>query len=246
MSGTRIPTWGFDLTKYDAIDRGNRLGNHLGSLDMGVEVSVGKGVLSLYRQSVYDDGSLFYTANIIDGLHGIAWRSNRADRRITRVLIEYLNTSSQGGDVFDLNGGPRGRDDYFNHGQYYGWAYGGSTLGTPFISPRAVSREALAGSNNANFTNNNRVHLLHAGLAGRLGKLTYVGKLSYSANLGTYNRPFSERIEQWSGLLELNYPTQVGRLGPVQVLGRVAADLGGLYPNTLGLHVGVKKQGLLF
>lgn len=149
VSGKRIPTFGFvDPTKYDAIDRGNRIGNHLGSLDVGIDISTKHGKLTLYRQNLYDDGSLFYLANIVDGLNGISWVNNAPnhDRFYTnKVTLEYLSTISQGGSEFSLDGGPRGQDNYFNHAQYWGWVYGGQTIGTPFITPSSSTKKQKLG-----------------------------------------------------------------------------------------------------
>jgi hypothetical protein len=63
-------TWD-DVTGLPANEAGNRVGNHLGTLDIGAELSLGKYSLNLYRQSIFEDGSLFYLSNITDGLSGL-------------------------------------------------------------------------------------------------------------------------------------------------------------------------------
>ena len=39
---------------------GNRVGNHLGTLDIGLEYENDKSQWSFYRQSIFEDGSLRY------------------------------------------------------------------------------------------------------------------------------------------------------------------------------------------
>ncbi|MCY7356157.1 MAG: capsule assembly Wzi family protein [Rudanella sp.] len=183
-----------DTTRYSQFDRGNRVGNHLGTLDVGAEIRVGKASVLLYRQSIYEDGSLFYLINIKDGLHGMRIRNHKTSKssgfRLNDFVLEYLNTFSQGGDAF-VDGDPfrRGRDNYFNHGQYRdGWAYKGRTLGTPFIAPATDLKPNLP---HYLVNNNNRVRVYHAGLSGQIANsLTFSLKASYSQNAGTYQVPF--------------------------------------------------------
>lgn len=244
ISSKRIPTFGYvDPTKYDAIDRGNRIGNHLGSVDLGFEWKFKDSKLIFYRQSFYDDGSLFNAANLADGLHGISWKNTKANSHnsiLKGVTIEFLNSSNQGGDIFSLDGGPRGRDDYFNHLQFWGWAYGRSTIGTPFINPSTESRINLR--TNA-FTNNNRVRLIHVGGNGKIRTINYLIKASFSHNLGTYNIPFNPQANQFSTIIDLSKSYQGPKLGKYHGFLKIAADLGQLYPNNIGVYFGVRKNG---
>ena len=85
--------------------------------------------------------------------------------QIQEVLLEYLFTESQGGNLFLENAAQRGRDNYFNHSQYQdGWSRYGLTMGTPFITPSADSRSDLP---RYGFTNNNRVAVMHLGVSGQ-------------------------------------------------------------------------------
>ncbi|WP_373515408.1 capsule assembly Wzi family protein [Persicitalea sp.] len=250
ISGKRIPTFGFvDPDKYDAIDRGNRIGNHLGSLDLGLDISTRSGKIMLYRQNVYDDGSLFQLANIVDGLNGISWTGNASAHDgfyTNRVTLEYLNTVSQGGSEFTLDGGPRGQDNYFNHAQYWGWVYGGRTIGTPFITPSVSTREALQSPDNVlNYSNNTRVRMLHLGLAGGYKSLTYLLKLSYSENLGVYSRPFPKNTNQFSSFLELACPLRLGSAKGLRGSFRIGSDWGQLYDNSTGVYISLIKSGFV-
>ncbi len=248
VSSKRIPTFGFvDPNKYDAIDRGNRIGNHLGSLDLGIDVSTPYGKFMIYRQNVYDDGSLFYLANIVDGLNGISWVSDAPQHErfyINKLTLEYLSTVSQGGSEFSLDGGPRGQDNYFNHAQYWGWVYGGKTIGTPFITPSISTKVELRSPENfLNYSNNTRVKLLHLGLSGGYKSFTYILKLSYSENLGTYAKPFPNNTNQFSSLLEVSHPVRLRSVKGMRGTFRISSDMGQLYNNSTGIQISLIKSG---
>lgn len=231
---------GVDTTYYSRFDRENRIGNHLGSIDIGLEVSTKRFSLLLYRQSIFEDGSLFYGTNLEDGLNGIRFRNlapRTAGFRITGAVAELLYTKSQGGSVFLDSDLLRGRDNYFNHSQYRnGWSYNGNGIGTPFITPMTDTRPELP---RYGFFANNRVRVFHAGLQGGFGRSgVFLAKVSYSQNYGTYEMPFPNTVEQVSALLQLGIPlNQNGLLATVSA----ASDQGGLFPTSHGVYAGVRK-----
>ncbi|ARK08842.1 capsule assembly Wzi family protein [Fibrella sp. ES10-3-2-2] len=233
-----------DTARYSDFDRGNRVGNHLGTVDLGLDVTIGKVSVLLYRQNIYEDGSLYYLTNIADGLNGIRLRNqvsnNRRGFRLTELTLEYLNTFSQGGGEFiNEDNRRRGRDDYFNHGQYRdGWSYLGRTIGTPFIAPQTDLR-----SNLPLFTyfNNNRIRVFHLGLSGQLvDRLTFLLKASYSRNAGTYQEPFASLVDQQSALLSVDWRLTKSGL---RVTGSAALDRGGLYTTNTGFSLGLVQAG---
>ncbi len=235
-----------DSTKYSDFDRGNRIGNHLGTVDLGVELSLKKISLLLYRQNIYEDGSLYYLTNIADGLNGLRIRNTKTKPtrrfRLNEVTLEYLNTFSQGGSNFvEGNELLRGRDNYFNHGQYRdGWSYNGRTIGTPFIAPQADLRSDLP---QYTYFNNNRIHVYHVGVSGQvIDGLTFSLKASYSQNAGSYQEPFSTLISQQAAI-----GTMAMRLTKTGVLlnASAAVDRGGLYTNNTGFSLGLSKVGSL-
>lgn len=234
-----------DTTKYGSFDRGNRIGNHLGTVDLGMEVAVGKMSVLLYRQNIYEDGSLYYLTNIEDGLNGLRIRNKKTKPvsgfRLNELTLEYLNTFSQGGDRFANDPLSRGRDNYFNHGQYRnGWSYKGRTIGTPFLAPQTDLRPDLP---QYTYFNNNRVHLYHVGISGQvIDGLTFSLKASFSQNGGTYQEPFTKLIEQRSaiGAVAIRL-TKKGLL----LNGSAAIDRGGLYTNNTGFSLGLVKGGTL-
>lgn len=223
----------------------NRIGNHLGSIDFAADVNIGHWNAYVYRQFVYDDGSLFYGTNLDDGLNGLRLKNLRQPTRalfsLRQVTVEYLFTGSQGGDVFVISDNKRrGRDNYFNHSQFVdGWVYFNRTIGTPFLTPeRELNPNAGAG------IANNRVSVIHLGLSGLLfGSVNILTRLSVSRNAGTYPNPYITVPTQFSGLLTASVP--LNWLGGTVLNGSVAIDRGGLLPNSVGGYVGLRKTGLL-
>ena len=227
-----------------SIDQGNRIGNHLGSFDGGIELTMNSVQVFAYRQNLYETGALFYLTNIADGLHGLRIQRTRPGHRafsVDRFLVEFFYSKSQGGPEFVIDDPQRrGRNNYFNHSQYQdGWIYKGRTIGTPFLTPQT---EIQPGLPQGSPIINNRVALWHTGLSGQLTRRVYwLTKLSYSQNYGTYNFPFPAGTHQLSALLALNAPLQLPALGNCQFNSSVALDTGKLLPNTVGCYIGLRK-----
>jgi len=233
-------------------DNHNRVGNHLGTIDMGMEIENFSSSWFFYRQNIFEDGSLFALKNLSDGLNGIRFRSKNfygANFSITEANIEFLYTKDQGGAEFnygDLNAprGSLGRDNYFNHTQVRdGWSYYDRSIGTPFITPTSETQWKYPKYADS-FTSNNRVAVFHIGLKGTLvRKIVWTSKFSYSSNIGTYDAPFASKPTQFSGLLTMQ--GKINLFGGTILKGSVAADLGELYPDTYGFTLGLRKEGLL-
>jgi hypothetical protein len=226
----------------------NRIGNHLGSLDIAADVDFNSWNLYIYRQFLYDDGSLFYGTNIQDGLSGLRIKNLTEPTGsaffLRQFTFEYLFTGSQGGAEFIIDDPERrGRDNYFNHSQFVdGWTYFGRTIGTPFLMPRAEVNPDLSTFSSA--IANNRVSVFHVGLSALLfNAIDLTTRLSYSINAGTYDIPFLALPRQFSGLLTLGVPINI--LGGAVINGSVAADAGKLLPGSIGAYLGLKKTGFL-
>lgn len=167
---------------------GERLGNHLGSLDLGFEYSAGKLGVLIYRQQVYETGALAYLANIRDGLSGLVLTNLRTQNSTSawhKILFEFLYTKNQGGPPWAPSS-PSGAESYYNHGQFIqGWAYDGMVMGTPFITSRAYAREELPDNPNQYFINN-RLFAFHFGFEGKILGVDCSVRTSWSRNTGTY------------------------------------------------------------
>jgi hypothetical protein len=232
-----------------------RVGNHLGSIDMGLTYDFTDIRVFIYRQWVYDAGALYYLANLRDGLNGISISNNKKSSqkiRWNKILLEFLYTKNQAGETWSPHTTSI-YEDYYNNGYYdIGWSYKGPGSGTPFITPGTDLREDLPGDNNNYFTNN-RVIVLHGGFELNIFSWDVVSKISFSRNYGTYLTSSSGKIwdsenleapygifpetKQFSGYLqamkELKNNIRIGLTG--------AMDNGGLFEDSFGLMASVSK-----
>ncbi|MEZ0485829.1 capsule assembly Wzi family protein [Fibrella aquatica] len=241
---------GTDLTDFDIT---NRIGNHLGSIDLALEIDLRRHSLFMYRQNPFDSGALLYLTSISDGLNGIRLRNHKPDALFQNILFEFLNTANQGGPEFVIDDPKRrGKVNYFNNAQFRdGWAYQRQTIGTPFINPHynINGRTSFGG-----YTINNRINAWHLGASGTLPiraswlkqSPSYLAKISLSKNLGTYDNPFPKPLTQFSMLLQVALPVNgQGSIGSLlngtEVITRLALDAGGLYPAGAGVYAGVRR-----
>lgn len=244
-----LNTW--EAYKYVIIGKpwaSSRVGNHFGTIDVAAEWRRKSWNIFLYRQSIYEDGSLYKLSNIADGLTGIRFKRNRIDRadlsfNINTVLLEYIYTKEQGGSVFDFSQGIFGRDNYYNHYVYdQGWSYRGQSLGTPLISNHNLFRKNL--SNDApGFTTNNRIMAFHFGLDASWHRVNLQLKGTYSQNSGTYDNPYSRNVKQTSFIVKAERPLSFFHNSLFSL--NLAADVGQLYNNTSAITVGWRKVGFL-
>ena len=179
-----------DRSKVPGYDTGLAIGNQLGSVDIGVRLQNKAGVFLIYMQQPYDFArSLYNFNNIEDGLYGLSWKAKSSNKIIHHLILEYLDTRSQGryrfGKYQESNYGEI--DNYFFHGQYQSWSYQNRIIGTPFIFRDAAS---------SFFPTNNRLQMLYAAARGKWHKLHYTLKTAYSKNIGTYGRAI--KANQWS------------------------------------------------
>ncbi len=222
-----------------------RQGNHLGSIDLGMEYRFDKYKISLYRQNFYEVGGLGHLANIQDGLNGLSIEnlSGKETEKIwKKILVEFLYTKNQAGRPWSPEyGSPY--EPYYNHGQYVtGWSFKDAGLGTPFISNRSYLRGNLP-THPENYFVNNRVIMFHVGGEGTVKGVNYILKASWSKNYGTYHTTDEEQStgildpgsygifgeqRQFSGYIEMN-KTFINNIG-VGLVG--AADIGELFHNS--------------
>ncbi len=233
----------------------SKVGNHLGSIDLGVEYTFSGVRLFVYRQNLYDVGALYYLANIRDGLNGVSLvnlRPTGGRVQWKKILFEFFYTKNQAGELWSPDV-PSGDEDYYNNYLYVeGWSYMGLGLGNPFICTRQYTREGLAADPGDHFINN-RVVLFHGGLEGSVMGWDLVLKASYSRNYGTFGTSepghstgddhtppiygiFGEK-RQFSGFLETG--RSFGRGLALQFA--IAFDAGDLYYDAFGIRAGLVK-----
>lgn len=228
--------------RFTDFDGTNRIGNHIGSYDVGLEWNGVTANWLLYHQHIYEDASGLALQNIPDGLTGLRFKNLRRTPingfRLRRMVLEWLCTTNQSGPTFDPTARFQGGDNYFNHSQYrQGWSYQGRTLGTPLLVPYTDMQVGPANLGGPFFPNN-RVLAWYTGLEGGFLKgpiLTL--RASYSRNLGTYNQPYPTPIYQLSTLLSAQW--SLTKRATTVLTTSVAMDRGDLLPDALGGYIGL-------
>lgn len=234
----------------------SKIGNHIGSLDQGFEYSFANTDLSVYHQFFYEVGGLYHGNNLRDGLWGVVLKNKKeSTSRVgwKKILIEYMGSKSQGGEL-DAPITPSGDEDYYNNYIYaHGWSYKDENIGNNFMTNRKYGRTNLP-AREGEYVINNRVILLNAGIEGFVGKWNYTGKFSFSNNYGTYGSspiggslgeerfpgppPYFEKETQFSGYLQAH--KQLKNNYTIGIA--LAADYGTMLYNSTGVMLSVSKR----
>jgi len=226
-----------DTTLNGKNDAWNRAGNHLGTIDLGAEIDFGSFKVLGYRQSYYEDGSLFYLSNITDGLHGISIQSKK-NTLFKKLVLEYFNSTSQGGGLGsgEGNGALRGLDNYFNNGAYTnGWTYRRMGVGSPFIT---LDSDTDLKPGNATYFDNNRVEAFYIASEWEINQTKILFKGSLANAIGWYGEEYVPVKKMYSIAFFIQKPTKI--LGYDALLKcNVGYDKSEWYHNTLGLNLGV-------
>jgi len=232
ITGQSMAAAGGDTAKYGYNDAYNRLGNHLGTVDVGMEIDGKFGKLFFYRQSIYEDGSLFYGNNITDGLHGVAFSTKRK-QGLLKLVFEYFNTTSQGGAGGSGNtvGFLRGQDNYFNNSVYReGWTYLGRGLGSPLMT---LDAETDLNSGKDIYYDNNRVETFYIGAEAMIGENRLMFRGSLSNAIGGYGSEYIPVKKQIA--LGLQWERQIFVFGQDAFLsGNIGADMGSWKKDLVG------------
>lgn len=229
--------------RFTVFDGTNRVGNHLGHLDMALDWRIKQTTFLLYRQHPFEDVSGLQLRNLPDGLYGVSLRRGTPSQSffvLRGLVMEFLYTMNQSNPIFDPTARYQGVDNYFNHGQYRnGWSYRGESMGTPFIPTGDGVKEELR--TNRRYFPSNQTKLFHGGIeAMLLGKVHLLAKFSSSLNFGTINDPFPAPIRQYSALLSLDAPLL--HWGGTRIKAKIAYDKSGLYPESVGGYLGIKSS----
>jgi Capsule assembly protein Wzi len=225
-----------------SIDAGNRGGNHLGTIDFLLKFKMKSSELMIYRQNIYEDGSLFYLNNISDGLNGLSITFCRPLKKINirKITIEYLSTYSQGGTSGggeQSNSRLRGYDEYLNHGQYIdGWSYFGFGIGTPFVTNTYTDKIPKA----TLMFNNNKINLLFLGLILNVNSQTELNfKFSYSNNWGASFHNIKDPYYMFSSNVHMD--KVFSKHNNIHLIVDISNDYSDLFKESLGIRFGVMK-----
>lgn len=243
--------------KYKGVADISKIGNHLGSIDLGAKFDLHKVDLMFYRQHFYDKGAIAYLANFMDGLNGISLvnKGSVNGSHWKKILFEVFYSKNQAGEEGSKRT-PSGPEYYYNHAVYStGYSYKGFGLGSPLITPARYARSGLP-NDPLNYFINNRVLAFHTGVEGIFRGFTYQAKLTYSSNWGEYRTSnvgywfngkryervsehgIFEKVNQFSSFLEVNRELKRG----VSVGVASAVDQGRLFNNSVGGFLTLKKK----
>jgi len=201
----------------------NALGNHLGIYNLEYTHEMTTGVLKLYHQHPFEDGSGTALKNFPDGSWGLYFKPNKVDYTgfLNGILLEYVQTTNQSKRTFTEE---IGADNYFNNGTYNsGWTYEDRVVGLPLITP--ISRNQTKG-----FFFNNRVRAIHIGFSASLKKWSFLTKHTYSENLGSYSVPLPTKQKNFYSMLTTTYSLE--KYGSVSLL--LAFDYSNLNSENYG------------
>lgn len=232
-----------------SIDQLNQIGNHLGNIDVGIEVAGKHWSIMAYMQHPFEDKSGAIFMNLPDGLYGLRFiNTNTASKpfvKILRATVEYLTTRNQSGPTHlrpDKRYG--GADNYFNNYQYQdGWVAGDFVLGTPFITRWQDGRISLFNPVFKLTINNNAVNVAHVAFLSQFKNgLLVEGRASLSQNYGFIYHGFDKnikRVDQTSLLLKSVLPLRT--MANTSLTIALAMDRGDLYDNAFGGFIGIRK-----
>jgi hypothetical protein len=206
------------------------VGNHVGHIDVGLEITGRNTETRIYREILYDSENSFTRGSLNDGITGVSVVNRRpatGGLYLRRFTLEYLSTMDQAFNPAR----PQNLDNYYNHEfMYEGVSYQGVGIGSPFIPIRNTIRTSFPGSSVIITSfNNTRVRALHTGVEWAFDKVILRNRLSYSKNYGMHETASKfPATNQFSMSVEAGVPLREGW----QARAAFALDSGGLYYNT--------------
>ena len=222
----------------------SKVGNHLGTIDLGAEIRGKRHDFFIYRQNFFENGSLLNALNR-DGLSGICiTKKQQSSHKLSfrKLLVEYLYTNDQVDPLVPSIGS---RNDYYNHDLYYdGWSYKGRVMGTPMATiDRDMSENVNKDGFKGGYVANNRIYALHIAFMGTYEKkINFQFRCSLSNNQGTYFFPFATNKNQFSTSLSIE--KLLDKISNSSIKLNWGADVGTLFKSNTGIYVGFCKKWL--
>ncbi|MCH5226489.1 MAG: hypothetical protein J1F16_01520 [Muribaculaceae bacterium] len=223
-------------------EQNNVQGNMNGEYSIALRYHPKDWKLKLYWEHYFEDQSMmtFEYGAWKDGLWGleIEFPSNRF---ISKFLFEYVSTYDQTAPLLH-NSTPEvpeqisGNDEYFEHYLYGAWQNWGMVIGTPLaISPLYNRNHHLA-------LYDTRFKVSHLGFEGNpYNNLSWRLLLTFSRNWGTYSKPLPNIMNNFSGLIEVNYECDF--IKGTYIKGALAWDKGHLLGNNFGGVISLGYNG---
>lgn len=235
--------------QYSFIDSLNQLGNHLGSVDLGIELTGKKWDVLLYHQHPYEDKSGLVFVNFPDGLYGLCFKNKNhsliSSFRLRQLTLEYLTTIDKGKNIREDLKNRYEADAYFYHSQYIdGWAYKQHIIGTPFITRYLDTHFDLTNqkpNQELLMINNNEVKVVYISLMGVFKSgIRVESRCSYSRNYGPFTNDNIKQVNQFSGIIRSYFPLNL--LKGVELQTAISLDQGGLYNHSWGGMLSLSKM----
>jgi len=234
----------------------SKIGNHVGSIDLGADYNFTAVRLFAYHQFFYDVGALYHLANLRDGLSGLSLTNRQSSSprgfEWKKILLEFFYSKNQAGEFWSPVT-PSGDENYYNNDTYIeGWSYKGIGVGNPLIGARYGIKDDLP-QDPGDYFINNRVVAFHLGFEGSVKKWNFILKTAYSLNYGTFGTS-----EEGHSLGEIHYPPLYGIFPETRQFSSYfevdkefrnklkfgfigAFDAGDLYYNSFGLMLRASK-----
>ena len=241
-------------------DRMNVIGDQGGGELWRAEYLGDGWTVELQHDIPYADGSGMGFQNFPDGVTTLHFGWNDKSRWVSDVLYEHTYTMYQSGpfngEKFDEEGHSitppgvktTGGDNYFNNGEYRsGWTHYGRPIGTPLMYPKGTHAGTWTPATLVLGLENTRLKAHHFAMSGKLFRVhPYKLMLTYSANHGTYGRPYAGESawnKEWGSVKETPLrQMSAGFTGSVRLLaasGRSVAPASGRRPLDLSLLYGL-------
>lgn len=203
--------------------------------------------IKAYYQHMFEDHSMLYIEYPWkDGLYGVEATLPR-NRFVSKVVGEFLYTKDQTSPVYwdktdKIPEQISGWDHYYAHYIYGAWQNWGRIIGNPMvISP-------IYNANHSLTLLTNRLWALNLGLSGNpTDELSYVLKMTFSRNWGSYHVPLPEVENNFNFMAEVNWRplTSVPALRGWEGSLAVGADGGPLLGRSLGFRLSIARTGLI-
>ncbi len=234
-------TRGLISDRFNYFDGFNRVGNHLGHIDMAVDWRIKDTKFLLYRQHPFDDASSLQFQNLPDGLYGLSLRRNTPTTSafaLKGMVLEYFYTRDQ---THYVPGSRFSSDDsYFNHAQYrQGWSYMERAIGNPLLPTVLEAKKGFPDGDG--FFPTNRTVSYYVGLEALIAqKVKVMARVSQGHYFRPGDREYSPEVRQFSSLLAFDAPLL--RWGNTRIKAQIAYDKGGLYAESLGGYLGIRSN----
>lgn len=221
----------------------NVQGNMAGEYNISLSYSPKPGWdLRAYFEHYFEDHSQMFMEYGLwkDGLWGLELKFPE-NPFVSKFVYEFVNTTDQSGAVNhdstpEIPEQVSGRDNYYNHYLYGAWQTWGMTMGSPLAISPLYNRSHVLTIYNTRFKAN------HFGLEGLpIDNLKWRILLTFTQNWGTYWLPLPKKMDNCSGLIELEYNPSF--LKGWFAKGALAWDSGDFLGNNFGGMISIGYQG---